>query len=144
MDVPHGPAKRPRAEPGTMPPLGITFDEEPTLPEVAEEDKTLVRNILYVAKALQSVERTFSSWQVQVKSDGYLVVLYLSPGFSLSLGDLQTLRDVSTLRVQSVQVRDDDGRAQLRVRVVNHKVPVMVTEVEIVRVVKRSRGWWFT
>lgn len=86
--------------------------------------------------------------QVQVRTDGYMILLFLVPGFTLSLGDLQTIRDTSLLRVQSVYIAGGDpnaaesSKSQLRIKIINHKQPIMVTETDVVRVVRKSRGWF--
>lgn len=134
---------------------------EPALPEVHKDDRMMVRNMLYVAKAIQLSYPMpiFSSWQVQVRQDGYVVVLFLHPGFTLSSGDLDMFKEVSPLRVQSIcivgngstdRASDSGGegtlmsnvKPQIRIRLVDHQQPIMMTEVEVVKVVKKKRGWF--
>lgn len=129
--------------------MNMVFPMEPALPEVHEEDRQLVRDVLYVAKAIQLSQSStiFSSWQVQVRPDGYLVVLFLQPGFTLSMGDLQTFRDTNVLRVQSIYITgggdaSEQEKTQLKIKIINHKQPIMITEAEVVRVVRKNRGWF--
>lgn len=65
--------------------VGVCF-AEPELPEIPDVDKPVVRNVLYTAWALQ--ENSASpcvSWQVQLKPDGYLVLVSYGRAFSMAL-----------------------------------------------------------
>jgi hypothetical protein len=124
---------------------------EPLLPDVTEEDKMNVRNILYTTWALQP-EDTALSWQVYNKPDGYLILISLGNVFSVSIHDLQAISDVCPLRVDAITVRNSDtathstpvksAGAVIAVKVLDHNQMVKITETEVVRIKKRHRGWW--
>lgn len=134
---------------------------EPELPDVPDVDKTIVRNVLYTAWALQENSSAPSvSWKVQKISDGYIVSITYGKNFSISLQDLQLVSDVNPLRIDSVIVRGLPGAGAvvekntnqtssspppggciIAVKVLDQHQRVMITEAEVVRVKKRNRGF---
>jgi hypothetical protein len=98
----------------------------------------------------------------RIEGRGYVVLAFFGPGYRIAMQDMQLLMDVCPLRVDSVFVRepvDDDfllscGRtagprreqasAVLCVGVLDMDQPVQITESEVVRVRKRSRGILFS
>jgi hypothetical protein len=128
----------------------LKMDSEPDLPEIPHVDKVLVRNILYAAWALQESENQCISWNVQTKTWGYVINVTFAQTFSTSLQDMQLIKDLSSLRIENVMIRNADKSsidnvvigAVLVVKLLNHDQPVTITETEIVRVKKRHRGWF--
>ena len=130
----------------------IKMDTEPDLPEIPLADKVIVRNILYAAWALQDTDNQCISWNVQTKSWGYIINISFNQTFSISLHDMQLIKELSSLRIENVMLRNankpsiDDVTigAVLVIKLLNHNQPVSITEMEIVRVKKRHRGWFST
>lgn len=112
----------------------LEMQEEPELPDVPDADKPIVRNVIYTTWALHEVRSlspvrlrwltrlTFihspqgggnpcQSWQVQNKSDGYLVLVTLPRTFTVTLQDLQLIADVNPLRIDLVMVRSPENAA---------------------------------
>lgn len=120
------------------------------LPEVAENDKMLICNILYAFWSLQECGQTPVSWNVTTKSTGYIVSVSFGPNFSLSLVDLQIIKDLSVFRIDGVFVRssvksdsnDTMTGCQVVVKVLNEQQKVSITEAEIVRIRKKKRSWF--
>ena len=125
---------------------------EPDLSEVPVGDKTIVRNILYAAWALQDSENQCITWNVQNKIWGYIISVSFSQMFSLSLQDMLLIKDLHCLRVENVLLRNPEKPlidnvvigAVMVVKLLNSEQPVTFTEMEIVRVKKRHRGWFTT
>lgn len=127
-------------------------------------DRLSIRNIIYTAWSLFNSNSSssgggggahYSRWEVQKMADdrGYLLLLHFPSGFRIALGDMLTLQDACPLRIDSIFVRDaaekpgsssDDGgqaaAAVLCICILNSEQPVQLTETEIVRIRKRSRG----
>lgn len=133
--------------------------DEPQLPEVCAADKPIVRNILYTVWAMHSDGEPCISWQVQQKTDGYLILVSFGTTFSIALQDLQLIVDVNPLRIDSVTVRSPENAggmvatatdvaprkvvgAVIAVKVLDQNQLVRITEAEVVRIKKRHRGWF--
>ena len=123
---------------------------EPDLPEVPQADKMIIRNILYSAWALQQTDQQCISWNVLNKDWGYVINISFSANFSVSVSDMQLIKDLNSLRIENVMIRssekpsiDDQAiGAVLVVKLLNKDQPVTFTESEIIRVRKRHRGWF--
>lgn len=102
----------------------------------------------------------------RLEGKGYLVLGFFGPGYRISLQEMQLIMDVSPLRIDSLFVRgaqeDDLDQCQvvprdakgtgaaatpplriccvLSICVLDCMQPVRITEAEVVRVRKRSRG----
>ena len=128
----------------------LKMDSEPDLPEIPLVDKVIVRNILYAAWALQDAENQCISWNVQTKKWGYTINVSFAQTFSISLRDMQLIKDLSSLRIDDVLLRNADKPSiddviigsVLVIKLLNHEQPVTFTEMEIVRIKKRHRGWF--
>jgi hypothetical protein len=130
----------------------LKMESEPDLPEVPIGDKTIVRNILYAAWALQDSENQCITWNVQNKIWGYVISVSFSQMFSLSLQDMLLIKDLHCLQIENVLLRNPEKPlidnvvigAVMVVKLLNSEQPVTFTEMEIVRVKKRHRGWFST
>jgi hypothetical protein len=130
----------------------LKMDSEPDLPEIPIADKGLVRNILYATWALQDTENQCISWNVQTKNWGYIINVSFAQIFSISLYDMQLIKELSSLRIDNVMFRNADKPsiddvvigAVLVIKLLNQNQPVTITEMEVVRVKKRRRGWFET
>ena len=123
------------------------MDAEPELPEVAADDRHLIRNIIHVATALNRHEEFWENWYVQPVQRGYIVHLSMACNYSLSLHDMLAFRDVNSSRVTNIVVThtivDSKPKSMLRIQVMDSTQPLMEYEVEVVRVKKRARMWNF-
>lgn len=118
------------------------FHQEPELPNVHDEDKVIVRNVLYAAKVCISESEGIDNWAVTVHDRGYIVNVYLAEHMdvSLPLRDLMTIQEVNPLRVLNVSVlRPVKNPASIRVFVSNKDQPISLTETDVVRIRKRAR-----
>ena len=121
--------------------VSIPFSE-PDLPSVYGEDKTVVRNVLYAAKMCLRESNKLDNWSVVVQDKSYVSNMYFSPDseFDVSVRDLNTIVDISPLRVLSVSVvKISTATIALRVVVGNKDHPLILTETDVVRIRKRSR-----
>lgn len=126
---------------------GVLEMQEPELPEVPDADKPVVRNVLYATWALQQASdgSPCVSWQVASKSDGYLISVSFGPSFSIAFSDLRVIQDVNITRIASIVVRnpeklnEDKIGAVLVIKVLDQQQPIRLSEVEVVRVRKRTR-----
>lgn len=123
---------------------------EPELPEVADEDKTIVRNVLYAIWVMQEEAVHCLSWNVQTTPTAYIVTVNIGSVFSVSLMDMQIVRDMSPLRIEHVMLRNPiqaqvDGEPAgccITVKVLNSSQKVSLTEADVVRLKKRQRSWF--
>jgi hypothetical protein len=86
----------------------------------------------------------------RLRGKGYLLLAFFGQGFGLAVQDMQLIMDVCPLRIDSLFVReprDDDAcnlsskvAAVMSICVLDSEQPVRITEAEVVRVRKRSRG----
>jgi hypothetical protein len=99
----------------------------------------------------------------RLQGKGYLILAFFGPGYRVSVQDMQLVCDVCPLRIDSIFVRElQDGDMQhagakpigggggelgrpkvaavLSICVLDCNQPVRITEAEVVRVRKRSRG----
>lgn len=100
----------------------------------------------------------------RVDGKGYLILAFFGHGYRISAQDMQLVMDVCPLRIDSIFVRGlQDGdvsvsdascsssssrhpkvEAVLSICVLDSNQPVRITEAEVVRVRKRSRGLLFS
>lgn len=127
----------------------VSMAKAPELPEVPDADRPLLQNILYTLWILQEGGETPVSWNVANHSFGYVVTVSFGLDFSLSLVDLQIVKDLSPLRIENVFVRnalrtDNKLGCSVVVKVLNSMQKVTITEAEVIRVQKRKKGWFGT
>lgn len=107
---------------------------------VHEEDRPIVKNVAAAIEALK-VDRIFTSWTVVIGNGGYVLNAYIadSADCELSSRELDIIHSVSPLRVISAAMARQSGKLMLRVRITDRNEPIMLTEVTISHVRKRSR-----
>lgn len=76
---------------------------------------------------------------------GYQLLLFFNRDFCISMQDMQLLLDVCPLRIDSVLVRkpyqeETSAAAVLCISLLSQDQPVTLTEADVIRVRKRSRG----
>ena len=114
---------------------------EPALQGVKQDDRLLVRNIIYILHACRHPERLCVSWNVTNTRNGYEVTGLLDPkkDFEIYKEDLDLIHSTDPLRVQSISVRKTGDAPQLLVRVLSKGEPVMMTELEVITVQKKRK-----
>ena len=125
--------------PGT---LKITMSE-PALRGVKQEDRLLVRNITYLLHVCKHPELLCVSWNVANTRNGYEVTGFLDPGkdFEIFKEDLDLIQMAGPLRVQSISVKKTGEAPQVLIRVISKAEPVMMTELEVLRLCRRRGSW---
>lgn len=124
-------------------------------------DRLAIRNIIYTAWSVFNSSTLgassagagtgYSGWDVQKMAGGrgYVLHLHFGKGFRISLSDMQMLQDACPLRIDTIYVREADAEsgskeaaaaATLCICILNGEQPVQLTETDIVRIRKRSRG----
>lgn len=134
----------------------VKMPSEPDLSVQVESgaDRLVLRNIIYTAWSIFNSPNSSSSssggytkWNVErvAEGRGYLLLMEFGRGFQIGLNDMQLLHDVCPLRIDSVFVRgidggDREGGCTLCISLLNSEQPVHMTESDVVRIRKRSRG----
>ena len=127
-------------EEGPQPNSKITMSE-PALQGVKQEDRLLVRNIIYLLHACRHPERLCVSWNVTNTRNGYEVTGLMDPkkDFEIYKQDLDLIHLADPLRVQSISVKKTGDAQQLSIRVLSKGEPVMMTELEVLTVQKKRK-----
>ena len=114
---------------------------EPALQGVKQEDRVLVRNVIYMLHACKHPDRLCVSWTVSNTRNGYDVTGFMDPAkdFEVWKEDLELIAQVDPLRVQSISIRKSGETPQILIRVLSKSEPVMLTELDVVTVHKRRR-----
>jgi len=125
-------------------PLKITMSE-PCLQGVKQDDRVLVRNVLYVLHACKHPERMCTSWSVTNtrSGNGYEIIGLVdqSKDYEIHKEDLDLIETVDALRVQAISFRKAGDALQLVVRVLSKSEPVMMTELQVTGLQRKRRRW---
>ena len=117
---------------------------------VHADDKALVRDCLTVLQALHKNKDILKDWHVRVLTNamnttGYelsaTVKTTEKPEWEIHFSDLDVIKQLDFARVGPISVRGIGNTTQIKIHIISKCVPVMVTEVDIVRLKKRTR--WF-
>lgn len=127
--------------------LKITMNEitmsEPALQGVKLEDRTLVRNVIYLLHACKHPERLCMSWSVTNArcGNGYEVTGLLDPSkdFEIFKDDLDLIKLADPLRVQPISIRKTGDTSQIVIKVLAKSEPIMMTELEVLTVQKKRK-----
>lgn len=109
---------------------------------VMHDDQIVVENVASVMLGL-SREYSFHDFEIKKVNDGYVLMAKASSHASISLTDLQLLKDCNPVRVQDVFISVSEGKICLNVKILNGNVPVTITETEVIRVKKRKMWNFF-
>jgi|APCry1669191674_1035369.scaffolds.fasta_scaffold23811_2 hypothetical protein len=114
---------------------------EPQIQGVKQEDRAMVRNIIYLLHACKHPERLCISWSVSNTRNGYEVIGLLDPkkDFEIFKEDLDLISLADPLRIQSISVRKTGDTPEILIRVLSKSEPVMMTEIEVLTVQKKRR-----
>ena len=109
---------------------------EPALQGVKQEDRVLVRNVIYLLHACKHPERLCVSWNVANTRNGYKVAGYMdsSKDFEILKEHLDMISLADPLRIQSIAIRKTGETTQILIRILSKTEPVMMTELEVVTV----------
>lgn len=113
-------------------------------------DRLCIRNIIYTAWSVFNSGKNdmYSRWEVKKTVDGrgYLLIFHFCKGYRIALSDMLTLQDASPLRIDSMSVKEPEeedknsAASLLCLCILNSDQPVQLTETDVVRIRKRSRG----
>lgn len=122
--------------------LKITMNE-PALQGVKQEDRTLVRNVIYLLHACKHPERLCMSWSVTNAraGNGYEITGLLDPSkdFEIFKDDLDLIKLADPLRVQPISIRKTGDTSQIVIKVLAKSEPIMMTELEVLTVQKKRK-----
>ena len=118
---------------------------EPALQGVKQEDKTLVRNVIYLLHVCKHPARLCVSWSVtnSRSGDGYEVTGFLESGkdFEILKEDLDIICLADPLRVKSISIAKTGDSPRIVIKVLSHSEPVMMTELDVLTLRKKKRLW---
>ena len=119
---------------------------EPELQGVKQEDRTTVRNVIYLLHTCKHPARLCVSWSVtnSRSGDGYEVTGFLEPGkdFEILTEDLDYIAQADPLRVGPIAITRTGEATRIVIRVLCKSEPVMMTELEVLTVHKKKRRLW--
>ena len=122
--------------------IAITM-AEPALQGVKQDDRTLVRNVLYVLHACKHPERLCTSWSVTNTrtGNGYDVIGLIdqSKDYEIFKEELDLIKLTDPLRVQSISLRKSGDALQIVIRILSRSEPIMMTELEVMSIQKKRR-----
>jgi hypothetical protein len=118
---------------------------EPALQGVKQEDRNLVRNVIYLLHVCKHPARMCVSWSVtnSRSGDGYEVTGFLESGkdFEILKEDLDIISLADPLRVKSISIARTGDTTRIVIKVLSHSEPVMMTELEVLTLQKKKRSW---
>jgi hypothetical protein len=118
---------------------------EPALQGVKQEDRNLVRNVIYLLHVCKHPARMCVSWSVANarSGDGYEVTGFLDSGkdFEIFKEDLDLISLADPLRVKSISVARTGDSSRIVIKVLSHSEPVMMTELDVLTVQRKKRTW---
>ena len=124
------------------PTLKITMNE-PCIQGVKQEDRSMVRNVIYLLHACKHPERLCMSWSVtnSRSGSGYEVTGLLDPSkdFEIFKEDFDLLKLADPLRVQSISLRKTGDTSQIVIKVLSRSEPIMMTELEVLTIQKKRK-----
>lgn len=116
---------------------------EPSLQGVKQEDRSLVRNVIYMLHVCKHPERLCMSWSVTNArtGSGYEITGLLDPSkdFEIFKDDLDLIKQADTLRVQTISIRKTGDTSQIVIKVLARSEPIMMTELEVLTVQKKRK-----
>jgi hypothetical protein len=116
---------------------------EPSLQGVKQEDKILVRNVIYLLHTCKHPERLCTSWSVTNarSGNGYEITGLLDPSkdFEIFKDDLDLIKLADPLRIQPISIRKTGDTSQIVIRVLARSEPIMMTELEVFTIQKKRK-----
>lgn len=110
------------------------------LDTVHVEDRPIIRNVVAAIEVIKP-EKILTAWEVQLNKGCYIVNAFVrdDTDCEFSTRELETIHDVSPLRIQSVSVSRQNNKLSIKVRISDRDTPLILTETQIVHVRKRSK-----
>lgn len=115
--------------------------EEPTLDDVKAEDKNLVLDVITMLSAMQHPHKLCSYWNVKVLSTKYEVTATIDTKggeYEVFFDDLLAISNLDPPRI-NISLKCSGQSAFLRVMVLARSERCMHTEIDVVRIRKRTR-----
>ena len=113
--------------------------DESIFDAVRDEDKSTMRNLVYVLEGLCVPVRIFHSWSLLPVGKNYEITAILQKNFQLTLSDLLLLQSVDELRVRVVTLEGTSDRCQLKMVITSKAEPIMLSEQDFVCI--RKKRW---
>ena len=104
---------------------------------VKHDDQIVVENVASVILSLGK-EYAFHDFDIKKHDSGYVMSVKTSPHASISLVDMQLIKDCNPIRVQDVYVNVIEGVIRVNVIILNSGIPVVITDTDVIRVKKRK------
>ena len=114
--------------------------QEPSLTGVKLEDRTTVRNIIYLLHACKHPERLCSSWSVQNTRTGYEITGLLQKDFKVLHENLDFIKLADPLRIMSIAISNPGDVPQIVISLLSKTEPIMLTELAIC--MQKKRKFW--
>jgi hypothetical protein len=119
--------------------------EEPTLDDVKPEDKNLVLDVISLLSVMQHPKKLCKDWTVKALSNRYEVTACIdtkTPGgeWEVFFDDLNAIYSLDPPRI-NVSIKCVGQAATVKVLVLARSERCMKTEIDVIRVRKRTR--WF-
>lgn len=109
-----------------------------TLEQCGEEDRVIVENIALVA---QETLPALNMAQATITREGGKYLLAIPCLSAATLRELRAIQTYNPARVHDIRLTAREGGLTLRIDIGNGAAPLTCTELEVVRLTKRSR--WF-
>jgi len=100
--------------------------------DIAEEDRTLVLNVVSLMVTIKYPIQTIKSWVKDQTSDFYYLKCYYPAGVPFSLKDLELIKDVNQVRVNDVWLEAGANEMCLCATVWKHDAPITITTHQII------------
>jgi hypothetical protein len=117
----------------------IQMTKDPPLLEVAEQDRELVKSVIRIGVAMNKMNPVMLKWVVKTLGVNYVVQFVLTDNFSLSVIELEYIKNVSLSRISNIVVTRDATSSILAVHVLKYDQPIIIYESDVFRVMKRAR-----
>jgi hypothetical protein len=109
------------------------------LEHCSDDDRTVVENICLVAQEYMPA-LNLAQAAITLERGKYQVCIPLAAGHA-TLNDMRGIQTYNPARVHDIRVLLKDTHIVLRIDICSESTPLSCTELEVVRVTKRSR--WF-
>lgn len=128
--------------------IEIPDPSEASLDGVHADDKGLVRDTLTVLQALQKNKKILKDWHVRVltntvQTTGYEISANIETTqkteWEVHFSDLEIIKQLDFARVGPISLRGIGNTIQIKIHIIAKCMPVMVTDIDIVRLKKRTR-----
>lgn len=107
------------------------------LSKIKSADQVVVENIAHLAQEqIPSLDITLSS--LNIEANTYHLIVPLISG-SVFLSDLKLIQSYSPSRLKEIKISNDNNQIAIQFFILDETSPLMVSDVDIIRVCKRQR-----